>query len=303
MTVLVNQKELERMNHKEVKNRILVLKSPKFWNIKTKQANSRANFFEGDVQWGFLYSNECKICNFENPCNSECKHHKFCKLYVIRNDEGNEIVRVKRMNVNARLAVRSTEGAAGYDLSAAHTAVVPARGKCLVKTGLAMAIPNGCYGRVAPRSGLALKKFIDVGAGVIDSDYRGELGVILFNFSDEDFVINMGDRIAQLIFEKIKTPKLKELDSLEGTGRGKEGYGSTGVSAAKLNDELNREGMKTITSCKKQIKVEDRNNAVSQSKWLVSAREMRKLAKGDNPAFLAIVRATNEVSPNKKSNK
>ena len=75
----------------------------------------------------------------------------------------------------------------------------------------------GCYGRVAPRSGLALKKFIDVGAGVIDTDYRGEVGVILFNFGSEDFVINMGDRIAQLIFEKIKTPKIKETNELEGT--------------------------------------------------------------------------------------
>ena len=64
------------------------------------------------------------------------------------------------------------------------------------------AMPPGCYGRVAPRSGLAIKKFIDVGAGVIDSDYRGELGVVLFNFSSEDFCINMGDRIAQLVFEK-----------------------------------------------------------------------------------------------------
>ena len=58
-----------------------------------------------------------------------------------------------------------------------------------------MALPPGCYGRIAPRSGIALK-FIDIGAGVIDSDYRGEIGVILFNFGDEDFVVNMGDRIA-----------------------------------------------------------------------------------------------------------
>ena len=65
-----------------------------------------------------------------------------------------------------------------------------------------MALPPGCYGRVAPKFGLALKKFIDVGAGVIDSDYRGELGVILFNFGEEDFVINMGDKIAQPIFLK-----------------------------------------------------------------------------------------------------
>ena len=156
---------------------------------------------------------------------------------------------------------------------------------------------------MAPRSGLALKKFIDVGAGVIDSDYRGELGVILFNFSDEDFVINMGDRIAQLIFEKIKTPELKELDSLEGTGRGEEGFGSTGVSATKSNDELNKKGMKTVISGKKPMKSEDRNDAVSQSRRLVSAKEMSKLAKGDNPVFLAIVRATNEVSPERKSNK
>ena len=78
-----------------------------------------------------------------------------------------------------------------------------------MKTGLALAMPPDCYGRVAPRSGLALKRFVDIGAGVIDSDYRGELGVILFNFGDEDFTINMGDRIAQLIFEKIKTPEIK----------------------------------------------------------------------------------------------
>ena len=70
-------------------------------------------------------------------------------------------------------------------------------------------MPSGCYGRIAPRPALALKKFIDVGAGVVDADYRGELGIVLFNFSDIDFQINMGDKVAQLIFEKIKTPILK----------------------------------------------------------------------------------------------
>ena len=138
-----------------------------------------------------------------------------------------------------------------------------------------MAIPKGCYGRVAPRSGLALKKFIDVGAGVIDSDYRGELGVILFNFSDEDFVIHMGDRIAQLIFEKIKTPTIKELDSLEGTDRGVEGYGSTGINAAKSNEELSKEGMSIIDSGTKQMKSGDKINAVSQFRKLVSARYLQ----------------------------
>ena len=128
-------------------------------------------------------------------------------------DEG--VVKIKRTNVNGKLLVRGTAGLAGYDLAVAQAAVVLAHGKCLVKTSLSMALPPDCYGRIAPRSGLALKKFIDVGAGIIDSDYRGELGVILFNFGGEDFVVNMGDRIAQLIFEKIKTPIIKETDRLE----------------------------------------------------------------------------------------
>ena len=79
---------------------------------------------------------------------------------------------------------------------------VPARGKALVATGLAMQIPSGNYGRIAPRSGLAWKHMIDVGAGVIDSDYRGEVKVLLFNLSNVDFEVKDGDRIAQLIVEK-----------------------------------------------------------------------------------------------------
>ena len=96
-----------------------------------------------------------------------------------------------------------------------------------LKWRVTIALPPGCYGRIAPRSGLALKKFIDVGAGVIDANYRGEVGAVLFNFGDEDFVVNMGDRIAQLIFEKIKTPEIKEMNDLEGTDRGTGGYGNT----------------------------------------------------------------------------
>ena len=78
-----------------------------------------------------------------------------------------------------------------------------------------------------PRSGLAVKKYIDVGAGVIDADYRGEIGVVLFNHSEEDFQIKQGDRIAQLILEKIETPPVKETADLPSTVRGKEGFGST----------------------------------------------------------------------------
>ena len=120
----------------------------------------------------------------------------------MRTNEG--VVRMKRVCKNAKLLIRGTTGAAAYDLAAAQAAGVPARGKVLMKTGISMALPPGCYGRIAPRSGLALRKFLDVGAGALVADYRGELGVILFNFGSEDFVVNMGDKISQLIFENIK---------------------------------------------------------------------------------------------------
>ena len=107
---------------------------------------------------------------------------------------------------------------------------MPARGKELVKTDLSIAIPEDTYARIAPRSGLAWKNFIDTGAGVVDYDYRGNVGVILFNHGDQDFPIKKGDRVAQLILERIMTPEVVEVDSLDETDRGAGGFGSTGVS-------------------------------------------------------------------------
>ncbi|MDC1215658.1 dUTP diphosphatase [bacterium] len=107
--------------------------------------------------------------------------------------------------------------------------MIPARGKGLVKTDLSIAIPKDTYARVAPRSGLAWKHFIDVGAGVVDYDYRGNVGVILFNHSDTDFAIQHGDRVAQLILERITTPEVVEVEDLDDTARGAGGFGSTGV--------------------------------------------------------------------------
>lgn len=100
-----------------------------------------------------------------------------------------DFLRVKKISENAVLPVRGSQGAAGYDLASAYECVIPARGKGLVKTDLSIAIPKGTYARVAPRSGLAWKHFIDVGAGVVDYDYRGNVGVILFNHGDADFEV------------------------------------------------------------------------------------------------------------------
>eukprot|EP00742_Colponemidia_sp_Colp-10_P009355 GILJ01010193.1.p1 GENE.GILJ01010193.1~~GILJ01010193.1.p1 ORF type:complete len:168 (-),score=28.93 GILJ01010193.1:131-634(-) len=138
---------------------------------------------------------------------------------------------VKKLSEHATIPARASAGAAGYDLSSAHECVVPAKGKQIVKTDLAISVPAGCYGRVAPRSGLAWKNFIDVGAGVIDEDYRGNVGVILFNHSDQDFVVNKGDRVAQLVLERIMVCPVQEVEDLEDTARGAGGFGSTGKRA------------------------------------------------------------------------
>jgi dUTP pyrophosphatase len=140
---------------------------------------------------------------------------------------------VKRLKDNAVIPVRQSPLAAGYDLSSTENTTVPSGGTVLVKTGLSIACPPGTYGRVAPRSGLAYKHSIDVGAGVIDADYRGEVGVILFNFGQKDFEIKEGDRIAQLVLEKIALADVEEVQDLDETLRGSGGFGSTGVAESK----------------------------------------------------------------------
>lgn len=141
-----------------------------------------------------------------------------------------DVMLVKRLHPAATLPVRGSAGAAGFDLAAAEPTVVPARGKAIVKTGLAVAVPPGTYARVAPRSGLAAKRMIQTGAGVVDFDYRGEVGVVLFNHGDEDLPVAVGDRIAQLILEKVDMSGCMEVESLDETTRGAGGFGSTGVS-------------------------------------------------------------------------
>lgn len=134
---------------------------------------------------------------------------------------------------NAYTPSKGSLNAAGYDLRASSDCIIkPIPFKNLpVPTDIAVVVPNGYYGRIAPRSGLALK-LIDVGAGVIDSDYRGEIKLIMYNYGDEDFIVKKGDRIAQLICEKILTTDIEEIYNLKDypSNRGKSGMGSTGIN-------------------------------------------------------------------------
>jgi dUTP pyrophosphatase len=125
-----------------------------------------------------------------------------------------------------------TAHASGVDLYAAVEGTLniePGTWK-LVPSGIAVAIPNGYEGQVRPRSGLALKHGIGMlnGPGTIDADYRGEIGIILFNFSDRTFVLHRGDRIAQMVITKVTRASLRTVDSLGETQRGKGGFGHTG---------------------------------------------------------------------------
>lgn len=140
-------------------------------------------------------------------------------------------LQVQLLSAGARLPTRGSAGAAGYDLYASEDATVAARGRGVVATDISVRIPEGTYARIAPRSGLAVKKGIQTGAGVVDFDYRGKVGVVLFNHSDDEFVVKAGDRVAQMILERIVTPEVVQVDELDETVRGSGGFGSTGVSA------------------------------------------------------------------------
>ena len=135
----------------------------------------------------------------------------------------------------ALLPVYSSEQAAGADLKSAEDVIIPAGKSVLVKTGVKIAMPQGFVGLIHPRSGLALKHGITVlnTPGTIDSDYRGEIGVILYNTSDRDFSVVVGDRIAQIVFQRYLEAEVIwggiEIPQETKTERGEGGFGSTGV--------------------------------------------------------------------------
>ncbi|KAF1936214.1 dUTP diphosphatase [Clathrospora elynae] len=141
-------------------------------------------------------------------------------------------LQVQLLSTNARAPTKGSLYAAGHDLYSAKDVIIPARGRALVATEISISVPVGTYGRVAPRSGLAFKHGIDTLAGVIDADYRGAVGVILANFSDDDYAVKAGDRIAQLIVEKIVMPTVVVVDQLDASVRGAGGFGSTGTGSA-----------------------------------------------------------------------
>jgi dUTP pyrophosphatase len=140
-------------------------------------------------------------------------------------------VKVKLLDPKAKKPIRAKMNDAGLDLCSIENIALLPKTRKLIKTGISLEIPEGYYGRIAPRSGLAVKNGIDVFAGVVDSSYRGEICVVLYN-SDKDipFFISEGDRIAQIIIEKYYNFPFEVVSDLSESERGSGGFGSTGVS-------------------------------------------------------------------------
>ncbi len=134
---------------------------------------------------------------------------------------------IKKNNEEATIPTQATEGDAGYDLYSLEEVTLAPMTRTVVKTGISIAIPVGFYGRVAPRSGLAVKKGLDVLAGVVDAGYRGDVGVVLINLSSENVTLKKQSKVAQLIIEKCHDVEWIETDDLSDSERGEGGYGSS----------------------------------------------------------------------------
>ena len=139
-------------------------------------------------------------------------------------------IKIKRLSTTAHIPQKATPDSAGYDLYSDETILLPAKNYVAVSTGISMEMPSNMEAQVRPRSGLAIKHGITVlnAPGTIDADYRGEVKVLLINFSDKDFLIEKETRIAQMIFSTVSSTILEEVDNLKETQRGSGGFGSTG---------------------------------------------------------------------------
>jgi dUTP pyrophosphatase len=138
------------------------------------------------------------------------------------------MISVQLLDDNAKVPTKANLNDAGFDLYSVLDAVIPPKQRKTVRTGIAIQMPDHLAGLVWPRSGLSVKHGIDVLAGVIDSGYRGEIMVCLYNTSDENVSINTGDRIAQIIFQEVPRVIMEVHESLGSSQRGENGFGSTG---------------------------------------------------------------------------
>ncbi len=137
-------------------------------------------------------------------------------------------LKIKKLHPEAKMPTYAHHNDAGMDLYAVEETIIPAQGRVLVPTGLAMAIPDGYVGLVWDKSGISYKAGLKVIGGVADAGYRGEIFVGIMNTTDEEYIFAKGDKVAQMLIQKVEQPTLLEVDELDETARGEGAFGSTG---------------------------------------------------------------------------
>lgn len=141
-------------------------------------------------------------------------------------------LKIKKLNKNAKLPEYARKGDAGMDIFSIEERIIKSGENALIKTGIAIELPENTEAQIRPRSGLALKHMITLlnSPGTIDEGYRGEIGVIIINHGKKDFFVEKGMKIAQMVIKPIMRVSIKEVNKLSDTERGKGGFGSTGLS-------------------------------------------------------------------------
>ena len=166
-------------------------------------------------------------------------------------------VKIKKLSPEARVPTKGSTKAAGHDLYANEGTEIPAGGQVMVGTGIAIQLPHNTYGRIAPRSGLAVRHRLATNAGVIDANYRGEVKVVLVNQGNQPYQVERGDRIAQLIIEKINNEELQEVAELDDTIRGNQAFGSSNTKAQSGPDQSVKDQSVKGQSAKPRIEINE----------------------------------------------
>jgi len=198
------------------------------WNDKRITFNS-----ERCTTW-CLQSSPVAYAVSEEKALEENLITRFSKMQAKNGPMANDqSVRIKKLSDEARVPMKGSARAAGHDLYAIEETDVPARGQAIVGTGIAIGLPHNTYRRIAPRSTRVVKHRLTTNAGVIDSDYREEVKVVLANLGDQPYPVEKGDWTIQLIIEKIDNRELQEVTQLDDTTRGDQGFGSSNTTMDK----------------------------------------------------------------------
>jgi len=204
-----------------------------------KNHNPRIDWGQGKITFD---SDKCTtMCLNESPTvytipEAKALEENLVSRFSTIQPNKDKSILVKKIHKDAKIPTKGTRRAAGHELYAIEDKTIPAKGQQVVTTGISLRLPDGTYGRIVPRSELAIKHGITVNAGVIDRDYTGEIGVILVNLFDHDYHIQTGERIAQLIPEKVLETECQEVTHLEDTKRGTKGFGSTDTKTIEIDE-------------------------------------------------------------------